>query len=76
MKNLAITKKDVYEIKKQEETNVEPSHNAEMRKSYTNDTDLSNTYYIETENNDMNDLNDIELKKYEYLCLIYIYLSF
>ncbi|HCX2790289.1 TPA: replication initiation protein [Staphylococcus aureus] len=76
MKNLAITKKDVYEIKKQEETNVEPSHDAEMRKSHTNDTDLSNTYYIETENNDMNDLNDIELKKYEYLCLIYIYLSF
>ncbi|EZW51782.1 hypothetical protein U938_02544, partial [Staphylococcus aureus Sau 93] len=34
----------------------------EMRKSHTNDTDLSNTYYIETENNDMNDLNDIESK--------------
>lgn len=48
----------------------------EMLKSHTNDTDLSNTEYIDTENNDMNDLNDIELKKYEYLCLIYIYLSF
>lgn len=33
-----------------------------MRKSHTNDTDLSNTDYIETENNDMNDLNDIECK--------------
>ena len=30
----------------------------------------------DTELNDMNDLNDIELKKYEDLCLIYIYLSF
>ncbi|EHS75206.1 replication-associated protein RepA [Staphylococcus aureus subsp. aureus IS-189] len=85
MKNPAITKEDVYEIKKQEETSGEPSHDAEMRKSHfkkcenrisrnakiaqqemrkshTNDTDLSNTYYIETENNDMNDLNDIESK--------------
>ncbi|CAC8559557.1 TPA: replication initiator protein A [Staphylococcus aureus] len=85
LKNPAITKEDVYEIKKQEETSVEPSHDAEMRKSHfkkcenrisrnakiafqemrkshTNDTDLSNTYYIETENNDMNDLNDIESK--------------
>ncbi|HFJ5140136.1 TPA: hypothetical protein ACU2SU_002796 [Staphylococcus aureus] len=35
----------------------------EMRKSHTNDTDLSNTGYIDTENHDMNDLNDIELKK-------------
>ncbi|CAC8566515.1 replication initiator A family protein [Staphylococcus aureus] len=85
LNNPAITKEDVYEIKKQEETSVEPSHDAEMRKSHfkkcenrisrnakiafqemrkshTNDTDLSNTYYIETENNDMNDLNDIESK--------------
>ncbi|HAR7083509.1 TPA: replication initiator protein A [Staphylococcus aureus] len=85
LKNPAITKEDVYEIKKQEETSGEPSHDAEMRKSHfkkcenrisrnakiaqqemrkshTNDTDLSNTYYIETENNDMNDLNDIESK--------------
>ncbi|HHC8676128.1 TPA: replication initiator protein A [Staphylococcus aureus] len=85
LKNPAITKEDVYEIKKQEETSVEPSHDTEMRKSHfkkcenrisrnakiafqemrkshTNDTDLSNTYYIETENNDMNDLNDIESK--------------
>src|SRR5699024_1596623 len=85
LKNPAITKEDVYEIKKQEETSVEPSHDAEMRKSHfkncenrisrnaeiaqqemrkshTNDTDLSNTDYIETENNDMNDLNDIEFK--------------
>ncbi|EVE48636.1 TPA: replication initiator protein A [Staphylococcus aureus] len=85
LKNPAITKEDVYEIKKQEETSGEPSHDAEMRKSHfkkcenrisrnakiaqqemrkshTNDTDLSNTYYIETETNDMNDLNDIESK--------------
>ncbi|HDB8974088.1 replication initiator protein A [Staphylococcus aureus] len=85
LKNPAITKEDVYEIKKQEETSGEPSHDAEMRKSHfkkcenrisrnakiaqqemrkshTNDTDLSNTYYIETENNDMNDLNDVESK--------------
>ena len=85
LKNPAITKEDVYEIKKQEETSVEPSHDdemrkshflncenrisrnaeiaqQEMRKSHTNDTDLSNTDYIETENNDMNDLNDIECK--------------
>ncbi|HDK4136002.1 TPA: replication initiator protein A [Staphylococcus aureus] len=85
LKNPAITKEDVYEIKKQEETSVELSHDTEMRKSHfkkcenrisrnakiafqemrkshTNDTDLSNTYYIETENNDMNDLNDIESK--------------
>lgn len=85
LKNPAITKEDVYEIKKQEETSGEPSHDdemrkshfkkcdfrisrnakiaqQEMRKSHTNDTDLSNTYYIETENNDMNDLNDIESK--------------
>ncbi len=86
MKNPTITKEDVYEIKKkQEETSVEPSHDAEMRKSHfkncenrisrnaeiaqqemrkshTNDTDLSNTEYIDTENNDMNDLNDIESK--------------
>ncbi|MEB7040059.1 replication initiator protein A [Staphylococcus gallinarum] len=34
----------------------------EMRKSHTNDTDLSNTNYIEIDNNDMNDLND---KKYK-----------
>ncbi|HHZ7974093.1 TPA: replication initiator protein A, partial [Staphylococcus aureus] len=33
-----------------------------MRKSHTNDTDLSNTEYIDTDNNDMNDLNDIEFK--------------
>jgi len=34
LKNPAITKEDVYEIKKQEETSVEPSHDAEMRKSH------------------------------------------
>ncbi|HDJ4910894.1 replication protein [Staphylococcus aureus] len=85
LKNPTITKEDVYEIKEQEETSVEPSHDAEMRKSHfkkcenrisrnaeiaqqemrkshTNDTDLSNTEYIDTENNDMNDLNDIKSK--------------
>ncbi|MDW8544530.1 replication initiator protein A (plasmid) [Staphylococcus sp. KG4-3] len=30
----------------------------DISKEYTNDTDLSNTDYIETENNDPNDLND------------------
>ncbi|ANR69516.1 replication initiator protein A [Staphylococcus equorum] len=30
----------------------------DVSKEYTNDTDLSNTDYIETENNDTNDLND------------------
>ncbi|WP_445194715.1 replication initiator protein A (plasmid) [Staphylococcus xylosus] len=30
----------------------------DISKEYTNDTDLSNTDYIETENNDTNDLND------------------
>ena len=30
----------------------------DISKEYTNDTDLSNTDYIETENNDMNDMND------------------
>ena len=34
LKNPAITKEDVYEIKKQEETSVEPSHDDEMRKSH------------------------------------------
>ncbi|MGS0665350.1 replication initiator protein A [Staphylococcus arlettae] len=34
LKNPAITKEDVYEIKKQEETSVEPSHDTEMRKSH------------------------------------------
>ena len=85
LKNPAITKEDVYEIKKQEEISDEASNDAEMRKSHflkcenrisrnaeiaqqemrkshTNDTDLSNTDYIETENNDTNDLNDIEYK--------------
>ncbi|HHW6550543.1 TPA: replication initiation protein [Staphylococcus aureus] len=71
MKNLTITKEDVYEIKKQKETNVEPSHDNETRKSHTKDIEFSNT-----ELNDMNDLNDIELKKYEYLYLIYFHLSF
>lgn len=55
MKNITITKEDVYEIKKQEETNVEPSHDNETRKSHTKDIEFSNT-----ELNDMNDLNDIE----------------
>ncbi|WP_457787029.1 replication initiator protein A, partial [Staphylococcus aureus] len=77
LKNPTITKEDVYELKKQEETSVEPSNDAEMRKSHflkcenrisrnaeiaqqemrkshTNDTDLSNTEYIDTDNNDMN----------------------
>lgn len=85
LKNPTITKEDVYELKKQEETSVEPSNDAEMlkshfkkcenrisrnaeiaqqemRKSHTNDTDLSNTEYIDTDNHDMNDLNDIEFK--------------
>ncbi|WP_142762800.1 replication initiator protein A, partial [Staphylococcus aureus] len=85
LKNPTITKEDVYELKKQEETSVEPSNDAEMRfshfkkcenrisrnaeiaqqemrKSHTNDTDLSNTEYIDTDNNDMNDLYDIEFK--------------
>jgi len=43
LNNPAITKKDVYEIKKQEEPSVEPSHDDEMLKSHTNDTELSNT---------------------------------
>ncbi|RIO44813.1 replication initiator protein A [Staphylococcus saprophyticus] len=30
----------------------------DISKEYTNDTDLSNTDYIETENNDTNDMND------------------
>lgn len=83
LKNPAITKEDVYEIKQQEETSIEHSHDAEMRfshfkkcenhisrnaeiaqqemrKSHTNDTDLSNTDYIDTETNDMNDMNDID----------------
>lgn len=83
LKNPAITKEDVYEIKQQEETSNEHSHDAEMRKSHflkcenhisrnaeiaqqemrkshTNDTDLSNTDYIDTETNDMNDMNDID----------------
>ncbi|SUL88867.1 Replication initiator protein [Staphylococcus aureus] len=34
LKNPAITKEDVYEIKKQEETSVEPSHDDEMLKSH------------------------------------------
>ncbi len=57
MKNLTITKVDVYEIKQQKETIVEPSHDNETLKSHTKDIVFSNS-----ELNDMNDLNDIELK--------------
>ncbi|EFB48344.1 replication initiator protein [Staphylococcus aureus subsp. aureus D139] len=78
MKNPTITKEDVYELKNKKKQvlnlvmtlkcDFRISRNAEiaqqeMRKSHTNDTDLSNTGYIDTENHDMNDLNDIELKK-------------
>ncbi len=41
--NPDITNEDVYKIKKQEEINEEPYHDAEMRKSHTNDTELSDT---------------------------------
>lgn len=34
MKNPAVTKEDVYEIKNQEKISVEPNHDAEMRKSH------------------------------------------
>ena len=34
----------------------------EFRKSKSNDTNLNNTDYIKTKNNDMNDLNDIAAK--------------
>ncbi|HDB3173259.1 TPA: hypothetical protein O6M00_002827 [Staphylococcus aureus] len=43
MKNPAVTKEDVYEIKNQEKISVEPNHDAEMRKSHTNDTEFSDT---------------------------------
>ncbi len=68
MKNLTITKEDVYEIKKQKETNVEPSHDNETRKSHTKDIEFSNT-----ELNDMNDLNDIELKNMN-IFILYIFI--
>ena len=37
---------------------TEPSHIKELPNSQSNDTDLSNTDYIETENNDTHDMND------------------
>ena len=38
----------------------------ELPNSQSNDTDLSNTDYIETENNDTYDMNDT------YVCIIHI----
>ncbi|PNZ47930.1 hypothetical protein CD138_13805 [Staphylococcus intermedius NCTC 11048] len=46
--NPEITKEDIYEIEKQEENVDEPCHDEEVRKSNTNDTDISNTELNDT----------------------------
>lgn len=57
IKKPEVTEADVYYIS-QQENDIEQRNNTDVSKEYTNDTDLSNTDYIETENNDTHDMND------------------
>lgn len=69
LKNPAITKEDVYEIKKQEETSVEPSHDTEMRKSHFKNCEnrISRNAEIAQQEMRKSHTNDNDLSNTDYI---------
>lgn len=69
LKNPAITKEDVYEIKKQEETSVEPSHDTEMRFSHFKNCEnrISRNAEIAQQEMRKSHTNDNDLSNTDYI---------